>query len=681
VSFLAPLFLLGAVAVIGPIVFHLIRRTTREVTPFSTLMFLTPSPPRITKRSRLENLWLLLLRCLALALLALAFGRPFLRESARSPLPPAGEGKRIVLLLDTSASVRREKLWDDLRAKAEARIRAARAADSLAIVAFDRAPHDVLAFDDWRKAQPSERVALALQRLSTIAPGFGATHLDAALIHAAELADQPEQRAQAEIVVLSDLQEGARLDALQGFAWPEHTTVTLDAAAAKQHENAGVAWLPENDDATPAGEDAPFRLRVTNSAAAKREQFKLRWTGAAEFEAYVPAGRSHIVRAPKPPPGADRITLSGDEAGFDNTVFVLPPQVAQLPVLFAGRDADDDPRGSLYYLRRAFLPTARQKVEIIAHRAAEPIPAFQLRQAQLLVFGELPSDAALAGAAEFVRGGKIAFVPFAGAATAEVAAKLLGAPLTAVEAPPRDYAMLAQIDFAHPLFAPFADPRFSDFTKIHFWKYRRLDVSAVKDARVLARFDNGDAALVQVPLGSGSAVLFATTWRPVDSQLAMSSKFLPLLHALLDLSSRLPAARAQYFVGDEVALPPGDSPLTIRKPDGAEVPAQAGAKFTQTDQPGIYRIAPGASRFAVNLAPDESRTAPLGPERFTALGVPLSETAVHAEQGARREARAAAVELESRQKLWRWALLAAVVVVLIETLLAANLSRRAARAN
>ena len=69
-NFLAPLFLLGALAVAAPILFHLIRRTTREVTPFSSLMFLRPTPPRVTKRSRLENLWLLLLRCLILALLA-----------------------------------------------------------------------------------------------------------------------------------------------------------------------------------------------------------------------------------------------------------------------------------------------------------------------------------------------------------------------------------------------------------------------------------------------------------------------------------------------------------------------------------------------------------------------------------------------------------------------------------
>jgi hypothetical protein len=678
-TFLAPLFLLGALAVIGPIIFHLIRRTTREVTPFSTLMFLQPSPPRITKRSRLENFWLLLLRCLALALLALAFGRPFLRESAQSPLPPAGEGKRVVLLLDTSGSLRREKLWDDLRARASARLRDARPVDSFALVAFDRAQRDVLTFDDWNKARPDERIALAQQRLASLTPTWGASHLDSALIHAAELIDQPmpaDAPAHSEIVVLSDLQEGARLDALQGFAWPKNTTVTLDAVVAKQHENAGLAWLPENDEAAPPTADPVFRVRVTNAAEAKREQFKLRWPNSPEFDAYVPAGKSRIVRAPKPPAGADRLALTGDEADFDNTVFLLPPQTVQLPILFLGTDADEDTHGSLYYLRRAFPRTARQNVEIIAHRGAEAVPAFQLQQAQLLVLGDSPSDTALDSAIPFVREGKIALVPISGPASAQAAARLLGLPaLAAPEATMRDYAMLAQIDFQHPLFSAFADPRFSDFTKIHFWKHRRLDVSGLKDARMLAKFDSGDPALVQVPLGQGSVVLLATTWRPADSQLALSSKFLPLLHALLDQSSRVPPVHAQYFVGDEVPLPPGSAPLTVRKPDGAEIAAPAGSKFAQTDLPGIYQVTPGTMRFVVNLAPEESRTSPLAAERFTALGVPLAREPASPAKTAQREARAAAVELENRQKLWRWALLAGLVLIFGETLLAGRLSR------
>src|ERR1700759_1836325 len=126
-SFLAPLFALGVLAVAGPILFHLIRRTTREKTPFSTIMFLDPSPPRITKRSRLENVGLLILRCLALGLLALAFARPFLEKAMPGPPPEAGE--RIVILADTSASMQRESLWADARAKIEARLRAAHISD------------------------------------------------------------------------------------------------------------------------------------------------------------------------------------------------------------------------------------------------------------------------------------------------------------------------------------------------------------------------------------------------------------------------------------------------------------------------------------------------------------------------------------------------------------------------
>ena len=79
-SFLAPFFLLGGLAVALPIFFHLIRRTSKEQIPFSSLMFLQQVPPRVTKRSRLEHVLLLLLRCLVICLLALGFARPFIQQ-------------------------------------------------------------------------------------------------------------------------------------------------------------------------------------------------------------------------------------------------------------------------------------------------------------------------------------------------------------------------------------------------------------------------------------------------------------------------------------------------------------------------------------------------------------------------------------------------------------------------
>lgn len=47
-TFLTPLFLLGTLAVAGPILFHLVRRATRDRTPFSSLEFLRAAPPDST---------------------------------------------------------------------------------------------------------------------------------------------------------------------------------------------------------------------------------------------------------------------------------------------------------------------------------------------------------------------------------------------------------------------------------------------------------------------------------------------------------------------------------------------------------------------------------------------------------------------------------------------------------
>src|SRR5205085_4018031 len=94
--------------------------------------------------------------------------------------------------------------------------------------------------------------------------------------------------------------------------------------------------------------------------------------------------------------------------------------------------------------------------------------------------------------------------------------------------------MLGAIAFDHPLFAPLAGAQFNDFTKIHFWKYRKIGSEALGAARVLARFENGDPAVVEKAVGKGRLVVLTSGWQPADSQLARSSKFVPLMSALLE---------------------------------------------------------------------------------------------------------------------------------------------------
>ncbi len=115
-----------------PVVFHLIRRSSKEQIPFSSLMFLQPAPPRVTKRSRLEHILLLLLRCLVLCLLALGFARPFFQKPMPASQSPE-TSRKFIVLVDTSASMRREGLWPAAVAKAGDALKQTAPGDQVAV--------------------------------------------------------------------------------------------------------------------------------------------------------------------------------------------------------------------------------------------------------------------------------------------------------------------------------------------------------------------------------------------------------------------------------------------------------------------------------------------------------------------------------------------------------------------
>lgn len=687
-SFLAPLFLLGATAIALPIIFHLIRRSSRERTPFSSLMFLLPTPPRVTRRSRIENVFLLLLRCLVLCLLAFAFARPFLSRPM-APDPAAQSGARVLVLLDASASMRREGLWAEAQARARAAFREATAADQVACATFGGELRSVFGFEEWSTLPAGERVAWSSGRVDQLKPGWEATRLGNALITAAELFEvtAKDEHARKRIILITDLQEGSRLDGLQGFEWPRGLTVTVEALRAKHPTNAGLQLALDREESAASGEPVT-RVRISNSPGSQGEQFQIGWRlpGQPPFptmDTYIPPGQSRVLPVPRPPGPLvpDRLVLTGDQQEFDNTVYVAAPQTEEIQIVYLGGDAETDANRPLFYLKRAFQGTRSLAVQIRAYRPGVLVPAEQLAQASLVIATEaLPEDQIGALTQALGEGKGLLFV-LTGLEGVPTLARLIGeGELRAAEASGASYSMLGQIDFEHPLFAPFADPRYSDFTKIHFWKYRQLQLGQVAHSRVLARFDHGDPALAEIASGKGRVWVLTSGWQPEDSQLALSSKFVPLLYAMLELSGGPRDQRAAYFVGDPVTFPPGSDFVTVRKPDASEVRVAGGEKFSGSDQPGLYEVVAlqPPLTFAVNVAPEESRTAPMPLEELERLGVPLTDLASRppAEVQARRE-HLHATQLEQRQKLWRWLIVAGLVVLVMETWLAGRVTRRA----
>src|SRR5258705_13436025 len=90
-SFLTPLFFLGVAALAAPILVHLARRTRARRVKFPALVFVRQVPQRTIRRKTLQNWLLLLLRCLAIPLIVIAFPRPYFSGGSAAKLnTPAG---------------------------------------------------------------------------------------------------------------------------------------------------------------------------------------------------------------------------------------------------------------------------------------------------------------------------------------------------------------------------------------------------------------------------------------------------------------------------------------------------------------------------------------------------------------------------------------------------------------
>jgi hypothetical protein len=685
------LYLLGALAIAAPIVFHLIRRAPRGNIPFSSLMFLAPSSPRLSRRSRLDHLLLLLLRAGALGLLAFAFMRPFLRQAARLDFGDTEE-RRVALLIDTSASMRRGNLWQHAQSLAREAIASCRAADQLAIFAFDRATESVLGFEESRALDPARRSAVAEARLNRLSPSWGSTRLGQALLDVVSAIDEASdssprpRRAQRLVIAVTDLQQGSRLDELGEFEWPRDVELELKTVV-DDPTNAGLQWVSGSAEADRDEVAEGLRVRVSNEPGSRREAFELQWRderGSAygkTISVYVPPGESRVVRLARPQGGSRRwaLQMKGDAQSFDNTIYLATEPRENATVIYLGMDAPDDPSGLLYYLERLIAGSPQRGLRI-EHRA--PNAALNWDAKEIVPLIVLSSDTTpdnISRLQAYVRdGGTLLYVIAKPGRATTLAALAQVSPWDVEEAALVRDTMLGEIAFDHPLFAPLSGPQFNDFTKIHFWKHRRVDPRSLGDARVIAKFENGDAAVIEKSVGKGQVVILTSGWGPSDSQLARSSKFVPLIATLAAGREATRLDATNYRVGDRVPLPAGEqggAGVSIRKPDSTKARLAAGsAFFADTDQPGVYTTdsSRGARSFAVNLDPSESKTAPLHAETLEQLGCRVTNPARRAaDRDARRQMHNA--ELEGRQKLWRWLIVTTIGILLVETALAGRL--------
>lgn len=211
--FLVPLGLLVAVAVVGPLVAHLLRRRKPEEREFPAARLVPTAPPVARRRAHLEDRWLLALRAVAVIALALLAASPLVRCQKLALDRRGGASIALAIVIDDSMSMRAELPPEERRSGARTRFQLAivaarelaaslRNGDTTTIVLAGSPARVVLS-----PTQEASVVRATIERIAQEGGSDRATDLEGAIALAssaiAEL-PQPDRR----VVLLSDLADG-----------------------------------------------------------------------------------------------------------------------------------------------------------------------------------------------------------------------------------------------------------------------------------------------------------------------------------------------------------------------------------------------------------------------------------------------------------------------------------------
>jgi Aerotolerance regulator N-terminal len=702
---LAPLYALAALAIAAPIIFHMIRRQPQGQIPFSSLMFLRTSPPRLTRRSRLDNLFLLLLRGLALLLIALAFSRPYWRQ--KDLVGQAGPARTVAILLDVSASMQRNEVWQAALNEARSVISDLSKQDQVALYTIDNQLKPIVSVEEINTAakQNSNLIAshgLVEDQLSKISRTWNSSMLSTGLIgladqlNASGLGAEATSAGNSQIVLISDFHTDSGLDELQGYAWPKQILVDLRIVGSDQPGNAR-ASLMQSDEAT-VNPIAETKIRIENNSHSQQDSFSLQWSDSQGTaigpvtSVQVTPGQVRVITLPAKPERAQNVQLLQDGWSGDNTVFVPKSQQVEQRIIFCGSSASKPEEDLSYFLSQAPLSTStfrRQVVrvkadELVLLAGAEDVLAVVIEPTiELMSQADTLKKLAAGGVSVVIalteQSGKLAGIEgFLASVLFPESTRADAIDLKLSESANEGHAMLAFVDYRSEVFSSLADPRFNDFSKIRIWKHRQLNWKETQSVEVLARLDDQSPWLSRARAGAGNVWLLSSGWQTSESSFALSSKFIPVMMRVLDPNPREQGFARVVEVGEQIDLQ-DTAPYSVTNQLGQSIDSQTANESNkfQFTEPGLYNIkgARWNQQLAVQVAANESRLTPQDSTVLKQLGVRTEKLESDTEiQDRLRQMKID--ELENQQRMWKWILVAGLSVLLLETFCAGWAARR-----
>jgi hypothetical protein len=608
-GFLAPGFLVGALAIGLPIYLHLLRRHASTPQPFSSLMFFEPRQQSAVRRRRLRYWLLLALRLAVVLLVALAFAEPYVPRLTAGVAPD----KLLLLVVDHSFSMRADGRLAEAKRAALAVLTGKRSRDSAQVLAL---ASQVSALTQATRDPGALRAAV-----ESIEPTD--SHGSFAALAAAVRSIAASSRTPIELHLFSDLKRTSMPPSFGEMALPAQVTLVLHPVVEGPKPNwtvesvaaPGEVWNPRATrvQAVIAGYGTPAATRIVSlivngrSVATRRVLVPASGRAAVEFDSLdVPHGLSRCaVRI-------DSVDVLPADDEYQFAVERSDPRRG----LFVHQAADE--RSPLYFATAltAAAPAAFQLDKLTVDRTVEVDPsayAFIV----LSDVAQLP-DAFANRLLEYVRRGGSVWVALGTAAAQERRVPVFGNLLHGAHAYSREAERFVSVGAADSTYPSVGAP--AQWDGVRFFFAASLDPAG---SRVALRLSDGTPLLAERDLGEGRVVLFASGFDNLTNDLPLRPVFVAFVDRTIRYlsgteersSSRtvdefvaLRAAK-ERGVGVEVLDPEGRRPLSLE--------AAASAQWLELTHAGFYelRLANGR-RDLIAANPDrrESDLTPIAPD-------------------------------------------------------------------
>lgn len=650
-TLLAPLFLLGFLAIGLPIWLHRLSSENPNRKQYSSLMFLEAGEPRRVLAKNLQYLLLLALRIGVLALVALAFAQPALW---REPGAVSGGTAQLhVIVLDASASMSWGDRWE-------------RAQDAALDVIGGLAPDDraqLVSGGRVVELLTGQTIDRALLRQGVAAARPGVFFLDYGQL--ARAVDGVLRGAELPVVLhlITDGQEGALPTRFAELAPTEPAELRVHNVAADGEANWAVESLVGS---TLTGEVQATVRSFASMPVAKMLSLELNGLQIDERRLEIePGGRANVnFGALELASGANRVSVSltpGDDMTGDDTRIIALKRAEPRPVLLLS--------GDLRMRDTLFVSSAMESLAALA-LVPETAAAAELVDRPLADYGfVVVADAGALGDAQvrqledYVANGGALLMALGPRTAAQSAVPLTGQQFQSGSAGlfggDEDYASVGALDATHPALQGVELLRAARF-------FRHTAIEAAEEDRILISLDTGSPLLLERELGAGRVLVFTSSLDREWNDLPVQPVFVPLVAGIANhllggagfssersLGSTL-ALRAVGLLGGQIFDPAGDPALGLG----------GGSDDVLLDRIGFYEIASGGNTdlVAVNFDIRESDLATVDAatiERWESLGQrDAGETAAAALTGDREPV------LES---LAQWILIVLLVAVILES--------------